>query len=40
MLPAFCYPLVRFGEWLLSPFNRWIGLFCTVTVEKTEAGSK
>jgi len=34
MLPIFFYPLVRLIEKLLSPFNRWIGLFCTVTVEK------
>lgn len=34
MLPSFCYPLVKFAEWLLSPFNKQIGLFCTITVEK------
>lgn len=36
MLPYFLYPLVKFKEWLLSPFNRHLGLFCTVVVEKIQ----
>ena len=34
MLPYFLYPLVKFKEWLLTPFSRQLGLFCTVVVEK------
>lgn len=34
LLPSFFYPLVKFAEWLLSPFSRQLGLFCTITVEK------
>lgn len=34
MLPAFCLPLVFFAEFLFSPFNKQIGLFCTIEVEK------
>lgn len=34
MLPYFMYSLVKFKEWLLSPFSKQLGLFCTVVVEK------
>lgn len=34
MLPFFMYPMVKSLEWLLSPLNRLIGLFCTIEVEK------
>ena len=34
MLPYFMYNLVKFKEWLLSPFSRQLGLFCTIEVEK------
>lgn len=34
MLPYFMYPLVKAGEWLLSPLSRQLGLFCTIEVEK------
>lgn len=34
LLPNAFYPLVRWAEKIMSPFNRWIGLFCTITVEK------
>ena len=34
MLPYFMYPLVKFKEWLLSPFSKKLGLFCTIEVEK------
>jgi SAM-dependent methyltransferase len=35
MLPYFMYPFVKAIEWVLSPFARQIGLFCTIDVEKT-----
>lgn len=34
MLPVFFYPLVKAGEWLLSPFSKQLGLFCTVVLER------
>ena len=34
MLPYFMYSLVKFKEWLLSPFSKKLGLFCTIEVEK------
>lgn len=34
MLPYFMYSLVQFKEWLLSPFSKQLGLFCTIEVEK------
>lgn len=34
LLPYSLYPLLRIKEWLLSPFNRQLGLFCTVVLEK------
>lgn len=34
MLPYFMYPVVKAFEWLLSPFSRQVGLFCTIEVEK------
>ncbi|MCE3258445.1 MAG: methyltransferase type 11 [Bacteroidetes bacterium] len=34
MLPYFMYNVVKFFEWLLSPFSRQLGLFCTVELEK------
>lgn len=35
MLPYFTYGLVKAGEWLLSPFSKQLGLFCTIEIEKT-----
>jgi len=34
LLPGFCYPLVAGLEGLLSPFNRWLGMFYFVAIEK------
>lgn len=34
MLPYFMYSVVKGVEWLLSPFNKQIGLFCIIEVEK------
>ena len=34
MLPYFMYSFVKAGEWLLSPFSKQLGLFCTVEIEK------
>ncbi|MCC6370921.1 MAG: class I SAM-dependent methyltransferase [Bacteroidia bacterium] len=34
MLPYFMYNVVKFKEWLLNPFARQLGLFCTIEVEK------
>lgn len=35
MLPYFMYPMVKAIEWILSPFSKQLGLFCTVELEKT-----
>jgi SAM-dependent methyltransferase len=34
MLPYFMYGAVKFAEWILSPFSRQLGLFCTIEIEK------
>jgi SAM-dependent methyltransferase len=34
LLPYFMYPVIKAFEWILSPFSRLIGLFCTIEVEK------
>jgi len=34
MLPYFMYGFVKGIEWLLTPLNKQIGLFCTIEVEK------
>lgn len=34
MLPGFLFPLVKAAEWLLSPFSKQLGLFCTVVLER------
>ncbi len=34
LLPYFMYPAVRLFEKILSPFNRYLGLFCTVELER------
>ncbi|MDR2564294.1 MAG: class I SAM-dependent methyltransferase [Prevotellaceae bacterium] len=34
LLPGFMYSTVKFAEGLLRPFNRKIGLFCTIEIEK------
>ena len=34
LLPYVCYPLVKALEWLLQPFSKQLGLFCTVEIEK------
>jgi hypothetical protein len=36
LLPGFFYPLVWGMEKLLSPFNRFLGMFLTVTLEKVD----
>lgn len=33
-IPSFCYPLVVFTEKLLSPFNKYIGMYVTVELKK------
>lgn len=35
LLPSFCYGLVAFVEYLLKPFNKFIGMFQTIELEKT-----
>jgi SAM-dependent methyltransferase len=35
LAPAGCYRLVRGVEWVLSPLNRWIGMFETIVLRKT-----
>jgi SAM-dependent methyltransferase len=35
-LPAAMYGLVKFAEWLVSPFNRQLGMFYKIEIEKTE----
>ena len=35
-LPPFMYGAVKFLEWIFSPFNRLLGLFCTIEIEKTD----
>ncbi len=34
LLPSFFYPVTCLIEWLLSPFNRHIGMFMTIELEK------
>ncbi len=34
LVPSFCYPLVRGIEHILSPMNRWIGMFATIELVK------
>lgn len=34
MLPYFTYPFIKCVEWLLTPFSKQLGLFCTIEVEK------
>lgn len=34
LLPYFMYSFVKGTEWILSPFSKQIGLFCTVEIEK------
>lgn len=34
MLPSFMYDPVKFIEWILSPFSKQLGLFCTIEIEK------
>jgi SAM-dependent methyltransferase len=34
MLPAFMYNFMKGIEWLLQPFSKIIGLFCTIELEK------
>jgi SAM-dependent methyltransferase len=38
LLPSFMYPVVRFIEKLLTPLNRYIGLFMTIELEKIDGG--
>ena len=34
LLPPLTYPLVDFLEWLLTPLNRYLGMFMTIELEK------
>lgn len=34
LLPFFMYNFVKGFEWILSPFSKQLGLFCTVEIEK------
>lgn len=34
MLPTFLFGAVKAAEWLLSPLNKQLGLFCTIEIEK------
>jgi len=34
MMPYFMYYFAKSIEWLMSPFNKKLGLFCTIEVEK------
>jgi SAM-dependent methyltransferase len=34
MLPYFMYKVVKLKEWVVSPFSKQLGLFCTIEVEK------
>lgn len=34
MLPYFMYSFVKAAEWLVSPFAKQLGLFCTIEIEK------
>lgn len=34
MLPYFMYPVAKGFEWLLKPFSKQLGLFCTIEIEK------
>jgi SAM-dependent methyltransferase len=36
LLPLFTYPLIRGLEYLLQPFSRQLGLFCTIEIEKQQ----
>jgi len=36
LLPGFCYPLIKFLELLLTPFNHWIGMFYLIELKKKE----
>jgi SAM-dependent methyltransferase len=35
LLPSCLYPLIELIEWLLSPLNRYVGMFMTIELEKT-----
>lgn len=34
LLPSWSYPVIQLLEWLLFPFNRYIGMFMTVELQK------
>ncbi len=34
LLPSFLYPFIAWTEMILSPLNKYLGLFCTVTLKK------
>lgn len=34
LLPSFTYPLIVFGEFLLTPLNKFLGMFMTIELEK------
>jgi SAM-dependent methyltransferase len=34
LLPSWSYPAIKLLEWILSPWNRYIGMFMTIELEK------
>ncbi len=34
LLPYFMYNVVKLTEWIIKPFNKQLGLFCTIEIEK------
>lgn len=34
LLPSFMYPVIKFIEIILTPLNRWLGMFMTVKLKK------
>jgi len=34
LLPSWCYPVVTFIEWIVSPLNRYLAMFMTIELEK------
>jgi len=36
LVPSFSYPFVKAVEYLLSPFNGWVGMFQTIELEKVD----
>jgi SAM-dependent methyltransferase len=36
LVPYFTYPFFKFVEIMLSPFSKYLGLFCTIEIEKID----